>query len=173
MNNSKFLLSEEIENACNKLIEIISKIPCNLRTDKTIDGTGGKVSVADIIAYQIGWGKLLIGWYEAGIKGELPQMPGEGFSTWDYEGLAKHFYKKYQYDSYNQQLKEFNKVVKQILEIVEKEYQAGNLDKIGLWPWCKLKSGKEWPLSKWIKVNTLAPYKRVIMLIKQSLKNNL
>ena len=56
-------------------------------------------SVADLIAYQMGWGKWVIQWYEAGANGEKPQKPGEGFSVWDYTEIAKHFYEKYQYDN--------------------------------------------------------------------------
>ncbi len=51
----------------------------------------------------------------------------------------------------DEQLKEFNRVVVEILEIVEREYKSENLDKEGVWKWCTLVSGKQWPLSKWIK----------------------
>lgn len=73
-------------------------------------GTGGKVSITDHIAYQIGWGKCLIGWYESGIKGEVPIMPGEGFSIWDYTAIARHFYKKYQYHHRDEQNQVFHEV---------------------------------------------------------------
>lgn len=131
-----------------------------------MDGTGGKVSVADLIAYQIGWGKLLISWCQAGVQGKNPEMPGNGFSTWDYAGLANHFYATYQFDSFAQQALEFYNVVTQIVALVEQEYISGNLDKLGVWSWCTLPSGKQWPLSKWVQVNTVAPYKRAALLIK-------
>jgi hypothetical protein len=51
---------------------------------------------------------------------------------------------------------------------VEKEHHSGNLQRIGIWPWCTLKSGKDWPLYKWVQVNSVAPYKRAISLIKKS-----
>lgn len=137
---------------------------------KKLDGTGGKVSVSDLISYQIGWGKLLINWYEEGVKGKMPQMPGDGFITWDYKAIAKHFYKKYQLDSLQAQKKEFSQVIQHILNIVEKEANSGNLDLEGVWEWCTLASGKKWPLSKWIQVNTVAPYKRASAIIRQALK---
>jgi len=163
-------LSKKIQAEYNKLLNIVAQIPLKYRRLKKIDGTGGNVSVADIIAYQIGWGTLLIGWYKAGIKGKKPSMPGEGFSIWDYSGLAQHFYAKYQHDASYKQIKEFHAVVGQILDIVEKEHQSGNLDKIGVWPWCTLPSNKQWPLSKWCTVNTTSPYKRAIILTRKFLK---
>lgn len=161
-------LIENIQHERDKLLKIISNISPSARVLKVMDGTGGKVSISDLIAYQIGWGKCLIRWYENGIKGKTPEMPGEGFSTWDYNAIAKHFYEKYRYDSSDQQIKVFQQTISRILEIINSESQAGNLDRINVWPWCTLSSGKQWPLSKWIQVNTVAPYKRAIQLIKKA-----
>jgi hypothetical protein len=131
-----------------------------------IDGTGGKVSVRDIIAYQIGWGKCVIRWVEAGERGEMPTMPGDGFSKWDYTAIAQHFYQSYHYKDVDEQMKIFHLVVFHILEIVEREHLANQLDQLGIWDWCTLPSGKKWPLAKWIRVNTVSPYKRAAQLIQ-------
>lgn len=162
-------LSQEIQKEYDKLINLIDSIPVSSRILKQIEGTGGKVSISDLIAYQIGWGKCLIGWYESGIKGEVPVMPGDGFSTWDYTAIARHFYQKYQYHYQDEHSQVFHQVMLQLLDIVEKEHQTGNLDRIGVWSRCTLRSGKQWPLSKWIKINTSSPYKRAYQLIKKAL----
>lgn len=162
----KASLSKGIVKEYNKLSEAISLIPAQSLLLKTIDFSAGKVSVRDLVAYQIGWGTLLISWYISEIENTKPQMPGEGFTKWDYTGLAQHFYCKYQYDSIQEQIHVLHSVVVQILNIVEKEHLTGNLDKVGIWSWCTLSSGKQWPLSKWITVNTSAPYKRASALIR-------
>lgn len=161
-------LSNEIYDAYQKLINAIEHIPQAQRAIKNIPFTAGIVSIADIISYQIGWATLLIGWYQAGITGKMPQMPGDGFDSWDYTGLAQHFYTKYHSDGGKKQLQQFHELVQEIIDIVETEYQSENLEKLGIWHWCTLKSGKQWPLSKWIRVNTVAPYKRAIIIIKQA-----
>ena len=163
-------LSREIQDRYNNLIEIVLKTDLKSRSLKSIDGTGGKVSIADIIAYQIGWGSLLIGWYEAGTQGKMPEMPGEGFATWDYVGLAQHFYSKYHHDGADKQLHKLHAIVERILAITEQEHETGNLNKTGVWPWCTLASGKQWPLSKWITINTVSPYKRAASLIRKFLE---
>ena len=84
-------LVQEIQREYSRLKELISSIPTSLHSLKAIEGTGGRVSITDLIAYQIGWGKCVIRWYEAGIRKEMPEMPGEGFSTWNYVAIAKHF----------------------------------------------------------------------------------
>lgn len=163
-------LSLEINKEYNRLKKLVASIPPAARLVKKIEGTGGLVSVSDLIAYHIGWGKNIIRWYETGIKGETPVMPGDGFSTWDYTAIASYFYKNYAYDSKSLQDETFHQVVLDLLAIVEKEHLSGNLTALGVWPWCTLSSGKQWPLGKWIKVNTVAPYKRAYTLIKASLK---
>lgn len=161
-------LIQEIQREKDHLERLATSFPIPFRSLKEIDGTGGKVSISDLIAYQIGWGKCLIRWYETGLKGDMPAMPGDGFLKWNYKAIAKHFYQKYSYNSSEQQLKVFGEVVAKILEIVEREDQTGDLDRLGVWPWCTLASGKQWPLSKWIRVNTVAPYRRAVQLLKKA-----
>jgi len=164
-------LSQAIQKEYNKLLKLVAKIPEKDRYAKIMDGTNGKISVNDVIAYQIGWGNLLIGWYQAGVQGKMPEMPGDGFKTWDYGALAAHFYNKYQYKNFDDQAKQFFRTVRQIIDIVEREYASGNLDKTDVWAWCTLSSGRAWPLSKWITVNTASPYKSGTALIKKAFKN--
>ena len=163
-----FSLSQDVQKAYEQLIKTTDSIPTSKRRNKITEGAGGRVSVSDLIAYQIGWGKCLIRWYEAGIKGGQPEMPGDGFSKWDYVAIAEHFYQKYGYDASSQQLKVFQEIVTLILEITQREQQTGNLDQEGIWSWCTLSSGKKWPLSKWIRINTVSPYKRANQLIKKA-----
>jgi hypothetical protein len=153
-------LSTKIQKEFHSLMKTVEHVPISMRTHPSIEGK----SVNDIIAYQIGWGTLLIGWYEKGLLGQMPEMPGEGFTKWDYVGLAKHFAHKYR------DLKPpLDQIVERLIDIVEHEDKSGNLNALGVWPWCTLRSGKLWPLSKWIQVNTVAPYRRANRFIKQNL----
>lgn len=163
-------LSKDVVKAFNQLMHFISAIPLDVRSKKNIDFTHDTVDIADLIAYQIGWGNLLINWYKVGLQCKIPSMPGEGFVKWDYNGLAKHFYKKYRFDAGIKQERTFRTIVEKILTIIEHEYQTKNLQKEGVWDWCTLSSGKKWPLSKWIMVNTVAPYKRARSLIRKMVK---
>jgi hypothetical protein len=167
----KAVLSQEILREYFRLMEVVTPSPVAARIQKRVAGSGENVSISDLIAYQIGWGKCLIRWYEVGIRQEASQMPGEGFSNWDYKSIAHHFYQKYQYDSFQEQENVFHQVVTRILEIVEEEFKKGRLDKLGVWSWCTLRCGKKWPLSKWVKANTSSPYKRATLMIKRSYKH--
>lgn len=163
-------LSLEILKTYNALITVIAQTSKTSFLKKQYDGTGGLVSVADLIAYQIGWGSLLLQWYKSGINKENFVMPGDGFDAWQYKEIALHFYQKYAELTQEQLLKKFDETVQKIIMMVEHEYVADNLDAKGVWEWCTLQSGKEWSLSKWVQVNTVAPYKRATALIKHTIK---
>lgn len=159
-------ITKEIQINFNNLINSCEPVPTQNWHKNCFEGPGGGRSCSDIIAYQIGWGRLLIYWYECGMNGEDFVMPGDGFSSWDYNGIAEHFFSKYGAPK-EEQLKVFREVVGRIIKIVDEEALTGNLDKYGVWKWCTLKSGKQWPLSKWVRVNTVAPYKKAASLIRR------
>ena len=46
-------LSHDVQKSYDQLIEAINSVPVSKRQEQVIDGTGGKVSVSDLIAYQI------------------------------------------------------------------------------------------------------------------------
>ena len=165
-------LKNKLIAAHKKLQEIVERVPAGDRKKKQISFTGGLCSVCDILAYQVGWGTLLLGWYRAGLKNEMPVMPCKGFD-WDYNALADHFYTKYNRNTLRFLKNSLEQIVDELGIVIEKETQSGNLDKLGVWPWCRLKSGKEWTLSKWIQVNTIAPYTRATSAIRKNMKLNL
>jgi hypothetical protein len=159
-------LSNNIKKEYNNFVGLALRISDAGRKQKKYSFSSSTVSVNDLVAYQIGWGQLVVNWYDTGVKGKMPQMPGDGFTEWKYNALAAHFYKSYQFGSPSAQHRVFKDVTERIIAIVEKESKTGNLDKEGAWEWQKLKSGKYWPLSKWVQVNTVAPFSRAAKLIK-------
>ena len=158
-------LSSEILNAYKKLLQKVQTIPQDNFFKKLYEMSDIKVSAADIIAYQIGWGELLVYWYQSGVQKIEFTMPGDGFEKWDYHNIALFFHKKHSHFSRTELLDKFNTIVGDIVKIADHEFMSDNLNTPGIWKWCTLKSGKEWPLSKWIRVNTIAPYKKAYTLI--------
>ena len=53
------------------------------------------VSPCDRLGYQIGWGRLLLGWDADERAGSEPVMPAEGYGWKDLGKLAKSFYDQY------------------------------------------------------------------------------
>lgn len=117
-------------------------------------GIEGNVSCCDILAYQIGWGRLLTGWEKTELRGKKPEMPASGFK-WNQLGeLAKTFYTEQSKKSLQQLRKEFSQLHKELADWIdslsEKElFQPAQRQWIG----------DKWAMVKWIQINTIAPYK--------------
>ncbi|NGX31699.1 MAG: hypothetical protein K940chlam8_01075 [Chlamydiae bacterium] len=133
-----------------KLKSELIKIPENKVREKTLEGN---LSVCDLIAYQIGWEKLLLSWYETGKKDQIPMMPKKSYKWNELGKLALCFYAEYQHHTIYQLMTTFEKIFQKILHLVENETNA-SLYTIGIYNW----TGDKWPLGRWINVNTSSPY---------------
>lgn len=147
---TKEALRTLVQNEYAKLVEEVELVPTALAREPELEGG---VSVADLIAYQIGWGRLLLGWYEAGKQGRAPILPAEGFKWNKLGDLARHFYMVYEDVSITDLLTEFKEVVDGILAMIEENQEAA-LFTPGLYPWMG-----RWHLAKFVAVNASSPYK--------------
>ncbi len=168
-------LSQQITDCYNTFVQEIHKF--SDRETKNLSFLGGEVSVGDIVAYQIGMGKLLLAWYETGVvRRKNPQIPGEGFESWNEKGLASHLYSKWRLDGGAIQEAVFHAVTSMILGIVEKEHDRGYLDLAGRWTWCssaahpQKRVGASWPLSQWVKICTTLPCVQATKVLQQHRK---
>ena len=50
--------------------------------------TDANWSVKDLMAHLMEWEQMFLGWYRAGLKGEIPDTPAPGY-TWGWESLHK------------------------------------------------------------------------------------
>lgn len=149
--SSKKELSETLTVEFKKLMDELQTIPSALTREKSIEG---KISVCDCLAYQIGWGRLLINWYQTGKKEQMPVLPCEGYRWNQLGALAEHFYRTHHKDSYNKLMTEFTTVYKNIQQIIS-ENSDKELYSLGVYNW----TGDKWPLGRYINVNTSSPYK--------------
>jgi len=147
-----------------KLNEEFENIP--LKSSR-IKGIQGNISACDLLAYQIGWGKLLLSWNEAEINGKNPEMPAKGYKWNQLGDLAKSFYEKYEKESVIKLRKELKSVIDKISKMIE-EMNEDELFKIGQRKW----AGEKWPVMKWVQVNTIAPYKAARTKVRRWKKEN-
>lgn len=132
-----------------------------------VNGIEGNISCCDIIAYQIGWARLLMGWEKQEMKGQNPEMPAPGFKWSQLSELAQVFYRKESNKSLHRLRNEFKEVHLElsswINSLTEQElYQLHHRK------W----TGDKWPMIKWIQVNTIAPYRSARTKVRRWKKEN-
>ncbi|WP_432796995.1 ClbS/DfsB family four-helix bundle protein [Poriferisphaera sp. WC338] len=110
-------------------------------------------SICDVLAYQIGWGELLLSWDKHEKANKTVHMPAKGFK-WNQLGeLAAHFYDKHTDHSLKQLRSKFKRTYNKLYQWIE-SLSDDELFSIGMREW----TGDKWPMVKWIQVNTVAPY---------------
>jgi hypothetical protein len=82
-------------------------------------GVVGEWSVKDILAHLADWEQRFIGWYEAGLRGEVPEIPAAGISWKHLDVLNQRIYEAHRERSLDDVRKFFDISHKQVLTTIE------------------------------------------------------
>lgn len=122
--------------------------------DKLVDGVDR--TPAQMIAYQLGWMNLLMGWDRNERAGEVVIMPAPGYQWNQLGALNASFYDKYADLSLIQLRSLFRETEQQWLNWIE-SLSEEELFVQGMRKWTGIKPG--WAMVKWIQINSVAPFK--------------
>jgi uncharacterized protein (TIGR03083 family) len=75
-------------------------------------------SVKDVLAHLAEWEQLLLAWYQAGLRGEIPPIPAPGYSWAQMDDLNQGIYEKYSDRSLENVQAYFRASYLQVLEAV-------------------------------------------------------
>lgn len=111
----------------------------------------------EIIAYQLGWMKLLLGWDKDERCGKEVVTPAPGYKWNQLGNLYQGFYKQYQDESLSMLVDLFNSTVDELIQWLsyfsEEELFCPEGRK-----WAS-STPSNWPVWKWVHINTVAPFK--------------
>lgn len=149
--NKQELLSA-IKLTYSKLQKDLETVPIEASNRFEMDGhaKGTQMSVCNLVAYLIGWGELVLKWQEKKGRGEAVDFPETGYKWNELGKLAQKFYADYEHLDYLTLLTKFDKVVDEIVLLIE------GLDNTDLYE----KSWYDkWTMGRMIQLNTASPYK--------------
>jgi hypothetical protein len=86
--------------------------------EMTEPGVIGDWSVKDILAHLVDWEQRFLGWYQAGLRGEVPETPAPGLTWNDLDELNRRIYEQNRERSLQSVMQEFNRSYNQVLETV-------------------------------------------------------
>ena len=111
----------------------------------------------EIIAYQLGWMDLIRGWDKCELEGKEVVTPAPGYK-WNQMGeLYQGFYEKYQNESLLQLVEMFQSSVSSLIEWLD-DFNDNELFEPGGRKWAA-STPSNWPVWKWVHINTVAPFK--------------
>ena len=129
-------------------------IPESKARDIGVEGNlkGTRISVSDTVAYLIGWGKLVLKWYDLKSQNKHVDFPETGYK-WNQLGLlAESFHKEYRDWEYDVLLAELESIVDEILLLIS---NLSNHELYGV-EWYE-----QWTLGRMIQFNTSSPMKNM------------
>ena len=74
-------LIEASERGLRLLLEEIDTVPVELQATELASEVGDRSVLRDVVCHLYEWHRLMLGWYESGMRGEKPAIPAEGY-TW-------------------------------------------------------------------------------------------
>lgn len=147
-----------------RLATDLATVPPARAREATLPGhaAGTLMSVADLVAYLLGWQLLVLKWCEAGDKGLHADLPETGYKWNELGRLAQKFYADHAHLPYPALLRQFDDAHARIVARVERE---SNATLYGT-PWY----GKH-TLGRMIQLNTSSPYANARTRLRQWMKN--
>ena len=147
-------LVEAIRSISSKLLADYQSIPSDLSRDLEIEGNvkNTKISVCDTLSYLIGWGKLVLKWYQLKTEGQFVDFPETGY-RWNQLGeLAQSFQSDYKHWDFVDLQFEFKSTTEEILVLIN------TLENYDLY---ETSWYEQWTLGRMIQFNTSSPMKNM------------
>ena len=85
----------------------------------TQPGLVGDWSAKDVLAHLIEWEQMVLGWYAAGLRGETPALPAEGYKWSQLPTLNQRIYEQHRDRSLADVLEGFRTSYHQIMALAE------------------------------------------------------
>jgi len=151
---NKNALISEIEKTAALFIGEFSEVKEEDK-DKLVDGVDR--TPAQMIAYQLGWLNLVMGWDKDEREGKHVVTPCEGCKWNDLGKLYQSFYNKYSVYSLAELRDLFDNTVSNFIKWLE-GFSEEEIFTQGSRKWAQ-STPSNWPVWKWVHINSVAPFK--------------
>lgn len=145
-------LITQIRNSYTKFMTEFDAIPDQQR-DLLVDGIDKTPS--QMLAYQIGWLTLLLSWEKDEKQGKTVVTPTPDYKWNNLGGLYEKFYQDYGQQTLSMQHKQLDQLVSRVCHWLATLSQTEFLG-VGQRQWADNQA--QWPIWKWIHINTVAPF---------------
>lgn len=146
-------LADEIEKRAGLFIGEFADVPDG-SWDSLVEGV--ERTPRQMIAYQLGWMGLLLGW-ERDERAGLPVVtPAEGYRWNRLGGLYESFDSQWGGTAPKQLIDEFDRLLNEVVRFTEGLSET-ELFEPGQRAWAS-STPSAWPVWKWIHINTVAPF---------------
>ena len=110
-----------IRTTYSRLVADLACVPIERVHEKTLEGHAKEtvMSVANLVAYLVGWNTLVLKWCDNDIRGEVINFPEKGCKWNELGRLAQKFYADYENVPFSALLEKLEDVNAKIVSLVE------------------------------------------------------
>jgi hypothetical protein len=115
--NSKAQLLAAMQKEHGKLTDLLATLAPET-TNKTSESIENW-SIKDVLSHVTAWEQMVLSWYRAGLRGEMPQLPAPGFNWRQIPALNQQIYEQTRLKPYDEVRREFDESYAEIFSTVE------------------------------------------------------
>ena len=82
-------------------------------------GVVGEWSVKDVLAHLVEWQQMVLGWYRAGLRGEIPEMPAPGYKWNQMPQLNQMIYEKHRDSPLGEVMEQFHASHRETVGVIQ------------------------------------------------------
>ena len=123
-------------------------------------------TVKDLLAVRAWWTENVIDWIEAGKRGEVPVVPAEGYQWNETPKLNADIVKRARRESYRSIRNRLTRGFQRVMQTIESLDDRELLD-VGVFTWAG-----NYPISRWISINTARQYTTARTFVRRALRNS-
>jgi len=112
---NKEQMLERIQTERRRLEKNLASLPEDALVEK---GVIGDWSIKDILAHLVDWEQRFLGWYQAGLRGEVPQTPAPGLTWEDLDLLNQDIYNRNRNRPLESIMAEFGSSYNQVMQTI-------------------------------------------------------
>ena len=112
---NKAQMLERIQTERRRLEKNLTSLPEAVLVEK---GVLGDWSIKDIMAHLVDWEQRFLGWYQAGLRGEIPQTPAPGLTWEDLDQLNQDIYNRNRNRPPESIMAEFDSSYEQVMQTI-------------------------------------------------------
>jgi hypothetical protein len=144
-------LLHAIEANFAKLVTELRNVPPAAARECSLEGhaKGTRMSVADLVAYLLGWNTLVLKWLERDAAGEPIDFPETGFKWNELGRLAQKFYRDHDEVPYPELIARLTETKDRIVSTIN----GRSNDELYGRPWYE-----KWTMGRMVQLNTSSPY---------------
>lgn len=158
-------LLDAIRSTYQRLAADLASVPPGRAHEATLEGhvKGSRMSVADLVAYLIGWNLLVLKWCNAKAQGQPVDFPETGYQWNELGRLAHKFYADHAGQAYPVLLRQLADLHERMVALVERETDAALYGA----PWYR-----QYTQGRMIQFNTSSPYANARARLRKWKKGN-